>query len=63
MSMQPAGPQAITSATSLELKPGGLHIMLMNLNHDLAIGDSLSLTLQFGRVGSKSLSVPIQLQQ
>ncbi len=63
MSMQRAGQQVIAPATSLELKPGGLHIMLMNLNRDLTVGDSLSLTLRFSRVGPKSITVPVQLQQ
>jgi len=63
MSMQRAGQQSIPSGEDLVFKPGGLHIMLMNLNRDLVIGDSLSLTLQFSRVGRKKITVPVTMQQ
>ena len=61
--MRPAGPQAIKAAQELVLNPGGLHIMLMNLNQDLAVGDSVTINLEFARVGTQSVKLPIQIQQ
>lgn len=59
--MRPAGQQTIDSGNNLQLEPGGLHIMLINLNRDLAVGDSLSLSLEFARVGSKTIKIPVQM--
>jgi copper(I)-binding protein len=47
----PAGSQVI-------LEPGGMHIMLMGLESELAIGDLVILTLRFERAGE----VPIQAE-
>ncbi|MCC6804330.1 MAG: copper chaperone PCu(A)C [Anaerolineae bacterium] len=43
-----------------ELKPGGYHIMLINLTAPLEAGSSLELTLNFERAGSVTLSVPVE---
>lgn len=61
--MQPAGEQVIASGEKLRLQPGGLHLMLISLNRDLAVGDSLQLSLEFARAGSVSTIVPVQIQQ
>jgi copper(I)-binding protein len=44
-----------------ELKPGGLHIMLLDLQAPLSEGDSLSLTLHFRISGDLPLTVPVLL--
>jgi copper(I)-binding protein len=62
MSMQPAGNQIIEDGSKLQLQPGGLHIMLINLKRDLGIGDSLDISLEFSRVGTKTITVPVQIQ-
>lgn len=62
MGMRPAGEQIISSGNKLAFEPGGLHIMLMDLKRDLAVGDTLDVTLDFSRVGSKTVSVPVQIQ-
>lgn len=62
ISMRPAGPQIIRDGLSLQLQPGGLHIMLMKLNRNLAIGDSVSITLNFAHVGKKDVLVPVKIQ-
>lgn len=61
--MRPAGKQVIKAGDELIMKPGGLHIMLMNLNRQLAAGDSLTLALQFARVGTKKITVPVKIQK
>jgi len=42
-----------------EFQPGGLHVMLIDLNQDLSPGDSFSLTLNFATAGEKSLDITV----
>jgi copper(I)-binding protein len=44
----------------LELAPGGLHIMLINLTQPLAAGEMLDLTLTFEVAGDVEVSLPIR---
>ena len=44
----------------VQLKPGGLHIMLLGLNRDLKPGEQVSVTLGFGDGSEKTLQVPVQ---
>ena len=60
--MRPAGKQIIQPAKELQFQPGGLHIMLMKLTQNIAVGDSISVTLDFARVGKKQITVPVQIQ-
>lgn len=61
-SMRPAGQQIVDEAEQLRLEPGGLHIMLMDLTQNLEVNDSLTVSLEFARVGTKNISVPVQTQ-
>ncbi len=61
-SMQPAGRQGISSGSSLQLKPGGMHLMLFNTSRELTAGDSLTLSLQFKNAGSSAVRIPVKLQ-
>ncbi|WP_138431511.1 copper chaperone PCu(A)C [Fodinibius saliphilus] len=63
ISMEPAGSQLIPSGEKLRLEPGGYHLMLKNITRELSIGDSLSVTLTFARLGAKKVTVPVQIQQ
>lgn len=60
--MRPAGQQVIAESEELYLQPGGLHIMLMKLQRDLAVGDTLSISLEFARAGTKNLNIPVKLR-
>lgn len=60
--MRPAGQQVIESGSSLALEPGGLHIMFIDLQNDLAMGDSVTVSFKFARIGNRSVSVPVQLK-
>lgn len=60
--MRPAGQQAIAESEKLSLQPGGLHIMLMSLKQNLAVGDTISISLEFARAGNKTIKVPVKLQ-
>ena len=61
-SMQPAGQQIISDGQKLLLEPGGLHLMLINLNRNVALGDSLQLSLKFARAGTVTTTIPVQIQ-
>jgi copper(I)-binding protein len=43
----------------VELSPGGLHIMLVNLGRDLTVGDTFQLSLEFQRAGDMTVEVEI----
>ncbi|MCP4924057.1 MAG: copper chaperone PCu(A)C [bacterium] len=50
----------IPAGETVMLKPGGLHIMLMKLNTDLAEGDQVPLTLTFEKAGVVELIAPVK---
>lgn len=45
--------------SAVQLKRGGMHVMLIGLTHDLAAGDTLSLNLTFDNGSSMALTVPV----
>ncbi len=47
----------------VEFKPGGLHIMLMGVTQELAVGKKIAVTLRFEKSGAMTLDVPIQLEK
>lgn len=47
MAMRPVGRLELPAGTTLEMKPGGYHVMLIGLRRDLAPGDVVTLTLTF----------------
>lgn len=49
----------IPAGTAAELRPGGLHIMMIGLENELVAGESLDLTLNFDGSDPLSLAVPI----
>ena len=57
--MRPAGRLPVEAGSSLELKPGGFHLMLIQLNRDLSAGDSISITLHFARNDTLSVWIPV----
>jgi hypothetical protein len=50
----------IPPGSFLELQPGGLHIMLINLKAPLEAGEMLNLVLNFEQAGEVQLAVPIR---
>jgi len=50
---------AVEPGKPLELKPGGYHVMLMDLKHPLKEGDSFPLTLVFQKAGSVAVTVKV----
>ena len=49
----------IPAGGSVELKPGGKHVMLINLVEQLTPGNEIELTLNFDKSNSIVLSVPV----
>lgn len=53
------GGLAIPAGGKVELKPMGLHVMLMGVTEKLVEGETLVLTLTFEKAGSVDVAVPI----
>lgn len=50
----------IPAGQSVELQPGGYHLMLMNLSEPLAVGDEHELTLVFSDGTMLNVKVPVK---
>ena len=61
MRPQPDGFE-IPAGGKVELKPGGKHIMLMNLKAPLKAGDTIDITLNFEKAGAVTVKVPVREQ-
>ena len=59
MTMEHVMSATIPANGSLELKTGGLHLMLMGLKRPLASGDTVNLTLKFDGGFVKTMDVPV----
>lgn len=59
MKMAPVGALDLPMHGTLEMKPGGYHIMLMGLVKPLAKGDEIELTLTFEKAGEVKVKVPV----
>jgi len=53
----------IPAKSTVEFKPKDYHIMFINLNNDLNVGDEYQLTLQFEKAGSVTITVPVKEQE
>ncbi|MGR5154331.1 copper chaperone PCu(A)C [Photobacterium swingsii] len=60
MQMRKVGSIAIPANGMAELKPGGMHIMLLGLKDDLKEGEDVKLTLKFANGETKELSIPVK---
>lgn len=60
MGMQPVARVEIPAGGSLQLKPGGYHVMLVGLVRDLAVGDTIDLTLKFERAGTITVKAQVR---
>ena len=49
----------VAAGQKVELKPGGLHIMLMNMNTALTDGDSFPVTLTFAKAGTMTVTAKV----
>jgi len=57
MRMRPVDAIDVPAGGTVELKPGGLHVMFMGLNKTLKAGDRFPLTLKFEKAGEQKVDV------
>lgn len=62
MHMHPVAGVAIPAGGRAELAPGGLHVMLVDLQQALADGDTIEVTLTFEQAPPQQLEVPISIE-
>ena len=59
MKMQEVASVDLPAGTAVEFKPGGYHIMLMQLAAPLKVGSTITLTLELKKAGTITVSVPV----
>lgn len=52
----------IPAGESVELKPRGLHVMLIGLNQDLLPGDTFEITFTFERAGDVTVTAVVGME-
>ncbi|MEO1021852.1 MAG: copper chaperone PCu(A)C [Bacteroidota bacterium] len=60
MAMEEQEMVIIPAKATTEFKQGGLHVMFIQLEKELSVGENLELTLNFSSGISKTLSVPVR---
>lgn len=58
--MQPVDKIEVPAGGTVQLKPGGLHVMLMDLTRDLKEGDQYTLTLKFQSGLTKEVEITVK---
>jgi hypothetical protein len=59
MKMRQVKDIAVPAGGAVELKPGGLHLMFMNIKAPLAAGSSIPLKLKFAKAGEVEVKMPV----
>jgi periplasmic copper chaperone A len=62
MAMSPVPNVPVPANGKAELKPGGLHVMLIGLTRELKAGDKVQLTLNFEKAGKIPVTVEVKEQ-
>jgi hypothetical protein len=60
MQMSPVESVALAAHSEVNFEPGGLHIMLIALQHDLKVGDQVTIVLHFKNHPDLKVTVPVQ---
>lgn len=58
--MDPVESVPVPAGEAVALEPGGLHVMLLDLKRDLAVGDSLLVEMDFTGRGTLIARVPVR---
>ncbi len=59
MRMRPVEAIALPAGATAELKPGGDHVMFINLSKPLEEGQKIPVTLVFEKAGRKTVEMPV----
>ena len=59
MKMRQVRDIAVPAGGSVELKPGGLHLMFMNIKAPLSVGESVPVKLKFAKAGEVEVKMPV----
>jgi copper(I)-binding protein len=59
MKMRQVKDIAVPAGGAVELKPGGLHLMFMNIKAPLAAGESVPVKLKFAKAGEVEVKMPV----
>jgi copper(I)-binding protein len=59
MRMRPVQAIEVNVGEPAVLRPGGLHVMLIDLTRDLRPGETIPLTLRFRNAGERVVEVPV----
>jgi copper(I)-binding protein len=60
MGMRPIERLEIPAGGTVELKPGGYHIMLIQLVQELKVGDKIEITLTFEKAGDVTITAEVR---
>lgn len=50
----------VSPGETLRFAPGGYHLMLMQPRRELAVGETVSLTLRFAEAGERTIEFPVR---
>lgn len=59
MKMRQVKDITVPAGGAVELKPGGLHLMFMNIKAPLAAGESVPVKLKFAKAGEVEVKLPV----
>jgi copper(I)-binding protein len=59
MKMRQVKDIAVPAGGSVELKPGGLHLMFMNIKAPLTAGESVLIKLKFAKAGEVEVKMSV----
>jgi copper(I)-binding protein len=57
--MRPVGALPVPAGSTVELKPGGLHLMIEGMAHPPVAGDTLAVTAHFAAAGAITIRAPV----
>lgn len=60
MTMRQVPSLELPPGREVELKPGGFHLMLIDLKHPLKAGDKVAVTLRFERAGKRTVTADVR---
>ena len=59
MKMRQVKDIAVPAGGAVELKPGGLHLMFMNIKAPLTAGETVPVKLKFAKAGEVEVKMPV----